>query len=738
MRRILLPIFCAGLALAVTSCATRYKYTSAGAAPSPLAAPASAGGAEPGWPLRVVSGPHTAKVYAPEIDSWDGHSIIGRSAVEIQPASPAPPIYGVVALKAITLVNKESRTASLADMQVIGAQFPSAPHRAQYFQQMLSAAVPKEGPPIALPHLETSFSLPPQQLAGAGQPLDNTPPEIICATRPALLVSIDGPPAYRPVPSTLLQRVINCRFLLLKDSAGRFYLRLWNGYMTAPALAGPWKVADRPVPGADKAEAEAMAQGAVDLMQGTSPGAKTSPPALTSSDAPAIFVATRPAELIIFSGEPDFVPIPGTDLLYAENTTGDVFKLLSGQRVYVLITGRWFSAPSMSGPWQFVPGSLLPPDFANIPDTSPKENVKASVPGTPQAAEALIANSVPDSTQVPRTATMQNPQIDGSPQLQPIEGTPLYYVANSGTPIIRVDPQSWYACQNGVWFVATSLNGPWIAATSVPAVIYSIPVTSPLHYLTYVQVYGATPQYVYEGYTPGYLGTDVEDGVVVYGTGYWYPPWLGDVWYAGPITYGCGWNLCWTPWNDWCFGPGFGWGWGLGFVGWNCLYPPGPFWGPFRHWPGYRGQFAAHGGAGFTTAANLFSRPGRGVPLRPGFTGMYGRAYNSRTGLLAAGQSAAVQDVYASRSARGGFPANWQNRGSLSPAARSMSAHMWHRGGSFGFPYASRPASAYHGFGGTYGGFHEGGYGGFHGGGFGGFHGGGFGGGGHGGGGGHR
>jgi hypothetical protein len=38
-----------------------------------------------------------------------------------------------------------------------------------------------------------------------------------------------------------------------------------------------------------------------------------------------------------------------------------------------------------------VPANRLPPDFANLPDDCPKENVKAGVPGTPQATEAGVA-----------------------------------------------------------------------------------------------------------------------------------------------------------------------------------------------------------------------------------------------------------------------------------------------------------------------------------------------------------
>src|SRR6185503_10805311 len=115
---------------------------------------------------------------------------------------------------------------------------------------------------------------------------------------------------------------------------------------------------------------------------------------------------------------------------------------------------------------------------------------------------------------------------DGEPQLRDVEGTPLKYVVNASIPIIVVGPGAYYAVEKGVWFAATSLSGPWLVAASVPAVIYSIPPSSPVHYVTYVRVYHATPTVVYVGYTPGYSGTIVSHGVVVYGTGYIYTPWV--------------------------------------------------------------------------------------------------------------------------------------------------------------------------------------------------------------------
>ena len=302
---------------------------------------------------------------------------------------------------------------------------------------------PKELSGLSLEQLENSFVAAPQQFNGSAQSLNNTPPKIIFSTKPAVLIYIDGPPAYRVVAGTGLERAINSRALLLKDTSGRLYLHILDGYMTAPGLNGPWAVAQQAPPDAAQAESQALqAATPVDLLEGrTDP---TNPPAhLTAATAPLIYTSTKAAELILFEGPPNFLPIPGTRLLYVENTTGNVFKSTADQKLYILLAGRWFRGASLDGPWQFVLPDHLPFDFADIPDDSPKENVKASVPGTPQATEALIANSVPQSAKVRLSTPMQNPRIDGPPRLEPIAGTPLFYVANSGAPILRVNEHSW-------------------------------------------------------------------------------------------------------------------------------------------------------------------------------------------------------------------------------------------------------------------------------------------------------
>ena len=120
-------------------------------------------------------------------------------------------------------------------------------------------------------------------------------------------------------------------------------------------------------------------------------------------------------------------------------------------------------------------------------------------------------------------------------------------------------------------------------ATSVPPVVYTIPPTSPLYYVTHVYVYGSTPQVVYTGYTPGYYGMVVTpSNLVVYGTGYVYPAWAGTVWYPLPATYGAyaaGYGA--GVFTGFAFGMPFGaiaasapWGWhgGCCWGGWHGGY----------------------------------------------------------------------------------------------------------------------------------------------------------------------
>src|SRR5262249_7898714 len=105
--------------------------------------------------------------------------------------------------------------------------------------------------------------------------------------------------------------------------------------------------------------------------------------------SPLVFVSRQPAEIIVLEGEPAYRRVPGTAKLnWVSNTDSDVFRDGASGTVYYLVAGRWFAAPDFTGPWTFAT-QKLPPDFKKIPVGHPRSHVLASIPGTPQAAEAV-------------------------------------------------------------------------------------------------------------------------------------------------------------------------------------------------------------------------------------------------------------------------------------------------------------------------------------------------------------
>jgi hypothetical protein len=653
-----------------------------------------------GWPREAKTSAGLVTLHQPQLDAWDGAKLSFYSAFALRETAESKPLYGVVWGDGRTVVDKDTRLVTFSDRTLRRLAFPSAPEREKALLDVLEKEVSPVTRTIALDRLAAMLEQAEVDKASRSLTLRHDPPKIRFSYQSAILVTIDGPPAWQPVKDAKLERVINTRVLLVRKGE-HLYLRVFDGWMTAKALEGPWTVETKPPKELQAALADAKASGQVDLLVGGNPNdAKTLPSLKQKGRHPEIVVATEPTELVVLEGGPNWIAIPGTGLSYVQNTTGNVFRL--GEEIYLLVSGRWFRGTTFDGQWTYVANDALPADFAKIPDDSPKENVKASVAGTAQAKEALIANAIPQVAEVKvAEAKIDPPRLDGEPKLAPIEGTSLQYVTNTATPILQVAPGSFYAVQDGVWFVAPSVAGPWTVATSVPAAIYSIPPSSPLHYVTYVKIYDTTPTTVSVGYTPGYYGAYVSHGTVVYGTGYVYPPYVGTVWYGPPMTYGAGVAMTYTPWTGWTYGFGFGWSWGSVTVGWG--WGAYPWWGPvgwgyYYPYPYYRppywggaawgpwGGGAVWGPGGWAaTTGNVYHRWGStgAVTRRSGgydaWTGTAwrnaaGASYNSRTGTLSAGQRSAVGNVYTGNYAYGGRGGATSTRGGGSVSGGRVTA----------------------------------------------------------------
>ncbi len=554
------------------------------------------------WPRVLNYQGATITVFQPQVESWVGNKLEAYAAVRVQTPQKKDTDYAVIWFSARTEVDKVNRMVTLDNFLLVKQNFPTIANNGSEYANAFILNLPWSKT-IPLDLLETSLAATNAAESQKRYTLQNDPPRIIFSMTPAVLALIDGTPVLRPSADNL-QKVINTRALILFDQGkNMYYMALMDGWVEAPTVEGPWNPAKHaPTKSLDKIRQAAEANN-----QNQPLGNPQQSLQQTSEDGemPAIYISTTPAELLVLQGEPQYATIPGTTLSYVSNTGGDIFLDSTNQTYYILISGRWFQSSSLqNGPWTYVAGTSLPADFAKIPTYSPKADVLVSVPGTAEAKEAVIANSIPQTATISRTAATLTVTYDGEPVFQPITGTNMTYAINTATPVIYVPGNTYYAVSNGVWFTSANATGPWVVATTVPTEIYTIPPSSPMHYVTYVQVYGYTPSVVYVGYTPGYYGTVVaSDGVVVYGTGYYYPPYIGPtVWVPAPYTYGVGAGFAWSTAAGWALG--FGMGMAIG--SW-CS----PWWGPVGYWGwGWGAPAWGWGGWGGAAAANVYGRWG--------------------------------------------------------------------------------------------------------------------------------
>jgi hypothetical protein len=604
------------------------------------------------WPRKFDEGGVEVTLHQPQVDDWQGNTLTGRLAVGVKTGTetgadgkPHDKLsYGVAWFRARADVDKVDRRVTLTNVGIEKVSFPTdRANETKYADLLRRIAEQRHARVVSLDQIESALAINRELKATQSvEGVRNDPPDILFSFQPALLVLIDGEPKLKPSGVAGVERVVNTRTLILKEN-GRFYLTIAGRWLGAAALAGPWSATLEVSDAVAQAAAAAEKTKLVDVMEKPADAMKK---LLDSGKVPAILVSSKPAELITFDGDPAFADIPGTSLAYATNTPSDVFIDQGHDNFwYVLISGRWFASPSTNGPWTWTSGRTLPADFSKIPADSEKSAVLASIPGTPEARESLIANSIPQTATVSKKEASLTVQYDGAPEFKPIDGTTLTYAWNTSMPVIKADA-SYYAVQNGVWFTSASPNGPWTVASEVPAVIYSIPASSPLHYVTYVRVYGESGDDVYVGYTPGYYGTVVSDNVVVYGTGYSCDPWIGTYWYGCPTTYGFNVDFGYDPWVGWTFG--YGWGWGYPYA-WY-----GPWWGPWGWAPYY--PWVPYWGGGIATA-NIYGRWGNSVVAGVGaawanpWTGNYGEAargryHNEVTGGRGAGYAGRNYNAY--------------------------------------------------------------------------------------------
>ena len=268
-----------------------------------------------------------------------------------------------------------------------------------------------------------------QRKVGESRPLNNAPPQIVFSEVPAVLVLIDGAPVWKPQASSSLQRLINTSAIVLKASDGDMYFHLFDGWLKATSLQGPWEVTD-PHP-RTKARSRRGLQ--------SDPGGRERRPddrRLDVRQERAEAVAEDEADAGRLHGDAadgagrrqrpaQLRPDPGHAA--ALRHQHDRARLQGHRQPEHVrpdrgaLVQRARTRPDRGRTWR-------PPACRR---TSRRSRTRArwrtSRPRCPerqQSQEAIVASSIPQTATVQRTAQIAKPiTFDGSPEMKPIEGT---------------------------------------------------------------------------------------------------------------------------------------------------------------------------------------------------------------------------------------------------------------------------------------------------------------------------
>lgn len=614
------------------------------------------------WPRELTHDRGTMVIFQPQIESFEGDVMRARAAVSVQTVEMEGPVFGTVWTSSRVATDMDERTITVLDLSVRRIRFPNS---TEAQEDTLAGYLERELPlfdlSISLDRVLADMADLEDRRAAVGN-LNNDPPVIVFRESPTILLLIDGDPILERIENSDHRRVVNTAFTLIRSSGDNRYFLFADEdtWYRADAIDGDWQLVTS-VP-RDIAVLAPPPEDAPDDPEEPDEESDDGPP-------PAILVATEPTELLVIEGAPQWAPIDGTDLLFVTNSESDILLDIEQQRNYIILSGRWFASASLDGPWTFVEPRNLPDTFADIPGEAEMSHLLASVPGTAEAEEAVMEQFVPQTGTINRDSATLVVEYDGDPEFEPIEETSLEWAINSPTSVIKVGSM-YYAVDQAVWFVSNSPTGPWAVADSIPQQVYDIPASSPVHNVTYVHVFDATPEVVYVGYYPGYVGSYHYHGVVVWGTGWHHHPWHHVHFYPRPVTWG--WHMRWNPW----------WGWSFGFS-----YSTGPFtfrvgvgrpvgwWGPVgfrsfhrgfhRGWHrGYRAGARAGFRAGFRAGSrnarsnNIYNRPNnrarnsprtanRGATTQQRPSTRQNNVFSDRNGNVARNQNG-----------------NWQSRGS--------------------------------------------------------------------------
>ena len=483
------------------------------------------------WPKQIEVDDVIITIYSPEPEGFEDNILDARAAFSIFDKQHLP-VFGAMWFQCRVLTDVGSNHVYFTDIKLKNAEFPNASvANIKELQEIIASQVEHWNFNSNLKKFYAAI----QEFENSNkiyEELRNHPPAIFYSDSPAVLVYIDGEPILQNISgSELYQFVVNTPHFIVKSSSDKtFYLKGGQWWYASENPTRSWSPISTP-PNHIMLLAEKASK--LDV--------KNANENKKSGQQPKLIVSIEPAELIQTLGEPQIEQIY-ENLFSVSNTNDEIIFDSRSDYYFILLSGRWYKTKYLiRGPWAYVPPKELPKVFGEIPPTSSFAHIRLSVPGTSEAISAALDNGIPQTAVVDRKKAKMQAQYDGEPVFVPIDGTGLLYAENTAVSVIRDTVSGkFYAVDQAIWFMADSAQGPWSVADHYPKDVTKIPPTYPVYNMKFVRIYDFSENIVYVGYTGGYLGTFLYQGVLCYGTGYKFKSWFGNTYIPRPSTYGFG------------------------------------------------------------------------------------------------------------------------------------------------------------------------------------------------------
>jgi len=187
------------------------------------------------WPQEMATQEGRLVIYQPQVEQFKGDKINARAAIAVHRTKAKEAVYGVFWFSGRLVTDRDSRTVAFEDVKIVATKFSSAAseEERQLAQSLLNRMVTTSRMSMSFDRF-LAMTSPVEREKDDTDRINTSPPKILFATTPTILVIVNGKPILREVAATGIQRVVNTPFVMLYDpSAKAYYLKGGASWYTA-------------------------------------------------------------------------------------------------------------------------------------------------------------------------------------------------------------------------------------------------------------------------------------------------------------------------------------------------------------------------------------------------------------------------------------------------------------------------------------------------------------------------